>query len=174
MRYALALALAILFTACASAPPKVEVVPHEPKVAGGDSAVWARACVRGPKDEPPPPESRPYSTLTQKQRETLSRVEQLAMTTLGTDTAARKPQVDAWVADRGKQTLAGMREDRDAIGWRLDQIERRAKRKYGLRTVSPCYGLLADLFHSMSSAIDFRAHHEDAGDVWPPPGGATP
>lgn len=170
MRLALALVLATLFAACATVP-KVEVVPHEPKIAGEDTAGWARACVRGPKDEPPPPESRPYETLTQKQRETLSRAETLAIATYGSEPAERKPQLDAWVAERGKQTLAGMREDRDAIGWRLDQIERRAKRKYGLRTVSPCYALLADVFHGMNSAIDFRAHHEDAGDVWPPPGG---
>lgn len=170
MRLALAFSLGILLTACATAPPPIEVVPHEPRVAGADPNAWARACVRGPEGFATPPGAEPYATLTAKQRQTLSRVEQLALTTHGKTTQARKPQVDAWVKSRGAQTLAEMRQDAKAIGWRLNVIERRAQRKYGLRKVSPCYGLLADLFHAMNSAIDFRAHHEEAGDQWPPPG----
>jgi len=174
MRLALALVTATLLSACASAPPPVEVVPHEPTIPDGDAGGWARACVRGPKDMAPPPDGRPYSSLNERQRLVLSLVERLAMTTQTADSAARKSQVDGFVAERGRETLAEMREDRDAIGWRVDAIERRAQRKYGLRTVSPCYGLLIDLFHSLSSAIDFRAQHEERGDVWPPPDGATP
>jgi|GEM_PF-3105008 len=170
MRLALTLVLAILVSACASTPPPVEVVPHEPRVASGDKAVWARACVRGPEGFATPAGAEPYATLSPRQRQVLSLVEQLAMTTHGKTSQDRKPQVDAWVKSRGNQTLAEMRDDAKAIGWRLNMIERRAKRKYGLRKVSPCYGLLADLFHSMNSAIDFRAHHEEAGDQWPPPG----
>ncbi|TNF36875.1 MAG: hypothetical protein EP329_04575 [Deltaproteobacteria bacterium] len=170
MRLALALALTTLLAACASAPPPVEVVPHEPMIASGNAATWARACVRGPEGAATPAGAEPYATLTAKQRQTLSLVEQLALTTHGKTSEERKPQVDKWVHDRGAQTLAEMRVDAKAIGWRLDVIERRAQRKYGLRKVSACYGLLADLFHSMNSAIDFRAHHEAAGDQWPPPG----